>query len=805
MKNSVAILLLFLSLVGNDVFATNKIYQRSSNKPLVFTENKGQVKDQSGKVRTDIQYRLNAGKGLNVFIGRGCLHYQFSEKPGRDPDHVVKAKGRKSKKENEFSQYRQSFKMYRLDVRLENASPSASIVCSGRQDFTERYVCGKREIIANSYNRIVYKDIYPNIDWVLYIKDNLLEYDFIVHPGGRVQDIKLNYEGANGINEDNNSVTACTPMGNITEGNLNCYRLEDGRKIASAYEKTGNSISFLAASFKGTLVIDPTLDWSSYFGGSDEHATCLAYGDSGCVYMAGYTTSVSNIATSGAYAATFGGQDDIFLAKTDSTGVLRWATYYGGSGIDEAYGMVYDGSGNIYLSGITTSSSGIATPGTHQAAFGGGVGDAFLARFSSSGSMIWGTYYGGSGSDISTALCKDKQGHIYITGHTYSTDSIATPGAFETSSGDTVNSSGFIAEFNDSGALLYATYYGGDDDVEPLGICSDDSGNVYIAGTTASLTGISTPGAFQMNFQTVADDDGFIARFNSHGMRQWGTYFGAYGSNQLKAIICDGAGNIYLTGGTYCTDSTATSGAYKSTLTGTANAYLTKFNSSGAIVWGTYFGDSSDAGNALAMDGAGNIYITGATLSASGIATPGAWQSALAGEQDAFVAAFSNSGSLEWATYFGGAAYDEAFAAACDDNGYVYIAGITQSTSGLTSPGAFDSVYRATTFGDDVFLARFGPARTIHTAVPEIPVNRPVITIYPDPASDYLHIAISGLPQLPRQVTVYDMSGRQQNSYIYPATADSGAINIAKYPAGSYVIELICGESICRQKFTVTR
>lgn len=556
---------------------------------------------------------------------------------------------------------------------------------------------------------------------------------------------------------------------------------------------------------KQTLVSNRTLDWGTYFAGpSDQHVTCIANGDSGCVYIAGYTTSTSGIATAGAYSTLFGGKDDVFLAKFDSTGHLHWATYYGGEGSDEAYGLVYDGNGNIYLSGLTSSTSGIATAGSYQSSYAGG-GDAFLAKFSSAGDLVWGTYYGGSDVDYTTGMCVDVSGHIYITGRTHSVDSIATPGAFETTSGDTVNTSGFIAKFNDSGAIIWATYYGGDDDVEPRGICSDDSGYIYMAGTTGSDVGIATPGAFLDSLDSISDDAGFIVKFSSQGIRKWGTYFGSGGSNILEGVTCDKTGNVLVTGSTYCTGHIATPGSFKSTLSGTANAYLTKFNSAGAILWGTYYGNAGDGSNALALDTAGNIYITGSTTSVTSIATTGAYQTDYAGEQDAFIAEFTPSGSLEWGSYYGGLDYDEAFGVVCDKTGYVYITGSSKSASGITSAGAFDTVFTAAVSGDDVFLARFGPVATNHTSVNQLNENEPEFIIFPDPAKDVLHISTRYLLQTVMKLNVFNMAGQLVMNLSISGNPIDYIIPLDNLEGGEYIIGMQYEGKNILNKFTVVR
>lgn len=136
--------------------------------------------------------------------------------------------------------------------------------------------------------------------------------------------------------------------------------------------------------------------WATYYGGADQDAGYKISTDaSGNVYMTGQTSSATGIATAGAFQNTYGGGVDAYLVKFDGAGNRLWATYYGGSGADFGYGVKTDAAGNIYLTGYTESTSGIATVGAHQTVYGGS-NDAFLVKFDSNGNRLWGTYYGGS-------------------------------------------------------------------------------------------------------------------------------------------------------------------------------------------------------------------------------------------------------------------------------------------------------------------------------------------------------------------------------------------------------------------------
>jgi len=712
-------------LSATDDSANAKLQQLQGmtiNSSLFFIENKGQITDQNGSARNDIQFRLAATNGLNIFIGDGAIHYQFNKCDNPQSSKYARKRfpDAKSHAENYGAEGADGTMdtMYRMDVELVGANKNARVIAEGKQNYYENYYTapiGVKGVTANAYKRIVYKDIYPNIDWVLYMEDKKLKHEFVIHEGGKVSDIKLKYGGATGLAPDKDgNLIAETPQGTITEQAPYSYD-ENKERVACDFTLQDSILSYTVASYSGTLVIDPTLAWATYFGGSAfDVGWSLATDGPGNVYMSGATSSTSAIATTGAYQTTFGGVEDAFLAKFNSTGSLVWATYYGGTGADGGEAVAADGSGNnVYMAGFTSSTSGIATPGAYHATYGGGMMDAFLAKFTSTGSLVWATYYGGSNQDAGVGVASDASGTIYMAGYTSSTSGIATPGAYQTSfAGGTEDA--FLAKFSSTGSLLWSTYYGGNGDDLGYKTASDGTGNVYITGNTSSLSSIATPGAYQATYGG-GSADGFLAKFNSTGSLLWATYYGGSGGDDAAGVATDGSGNVCITGGAGSSSAIASPGAYQATYGGMSDAYIAKFDSSGARLWATYYGGSNvDNGLAITTDDTGNIYINGETRSTSAIATPGAYQPALGGGYDAYVAKFNGSGAMQWASYYGGTIDEVGYGIAADGTGNVYICGQTQSTSAITTTGAYQTTYGGG--GADGFLAKFGPATTYGAA-----------------------------------------------------------------------------------------
>lgn len=263
--------------------------------------------------------------------------------------------------------------------------------------------------------------------------------------------------------------------------------------------------------------------WGTFYAGN-----YFTYGYGVCndvfnnVFITGYTNCTKGIVTSGPYQTLATGTNDAYLAKFTSAGSLSWATFYGGDNENRGFGLSADQNGNIYLTGYTTSKNGIATANAFQTSFGGAgtdnTGDAFLAKFSNSGNLLWGTYYGGSNDEKGLAVSTDNSDNIYLTGKTRSSNGISTAGAYQTSLANN-NYAAFLAKFSSTGKRLWASYYGsgyGEYGISNSGkVCADNFGNVYVTGSTASLSnnlGI-TSGAFQTSYG-YGNQDAFLAKFS---------------------------------------------------------------------------------------------------------------------------------------------------------------------------------------------------------------------------------------------------------------------------------------------------
>lgn len=633
-----------------------------SNSGMSFIENKGQITDQYNNPRKNIDFKLGTGAGLNVFIGSGHIHYQFNTSLAKTfygaKEHF---------KEPEVTKYA----MYRMDVQLLGADSNAEVITEQKQIYREQYYTaglGEHGATVSSFTQVTYKNIYPDIDWVLKVSNNRLKHEFMVRKGGDVNDIRLKYAGATGlVLNENGSITATTLQGNITEDNPVIFT-QDGMLVDGHYELNGDIVSYGISPYKGILTIDPEIEWSTYYGGTgSDDGTDLATDSDGNIYMTGYTSSISDIATSGVFQDTINGQDDAYFVKFNTWGVRQWATYFGGSRGEEGESIDIDKNGFIYIAGNTQSKTDIATTGAHQQTHGGGTYyDSYLAKFDSAGKRIWSTYYGGNLGEYTGKVKTDKYGYVYLAGTTNSHVNISTPGS------DQPNKNGvpfeaFLVKFDSSGKRIWGTYYG-DVNADHFFNLAIDSIYLYAAGAKFS--------------------DAVFVKYDSSGkkIREVVIPGASTGSEEIDDIDVDTSGNIYVCGVIRSNTTLATPGAHQTVYGGgNADGFLAKYDSSGNKIWSTFYGGSElDFSFGVAVSPKGHIILTGITHSGNGIATGGALNPSLIGDGDAYLAVFNSSGNRIYGTYLGTQLDDVGSDIISDKYNYAYICGYTKG-NGLAS------------------------------------------------------------------------------------------------------------------------
>jgi gliding motility-associated-like protein len=734
--NRINLILLFLVIMDYNNFYAAGLYpikQVDNDKNWNFIENKGQLIDCKGNLLTNIKYYCHSAV-VNIYCKPGVIDFSFRKKATKKED-ISEASGFASKKDLKKCQnnipdsisYDSKIIAYRTELILLNSNQSAQIISSEQQEYYENYYLAytKEKGITNvrTFKTVIYKDIYPYIDLILHTKKMGMKYEFVVYPGGNVNDIKMQWIGVQNIRlTENGGIIYTLRLGKMTES-APVY-IQWKKKVKGSFNINHRLIGFNIKSYDKSkiLIIDPILNWATYFGGGGtDYGSAVAADSFGNVYTTGNTTSYSGISTKGSYQDSISGSSmpDAYLAKFNSNGKLLWATYIGGTGYDGGVSIAIQGGSSIYIAGSTSSKSGIATGGAYKISYNGGSRDVFVIKFSDQGIRKWGTYFGGPGYEECNHVIADVYGDIFITGETSSESGIATSGAHQTNSGSSATftvGDAYLAKFNSNGNIIWATYYGYNGSstgrngaTKGNNLATDRSGNVFISGFTQSSSGIATNGAFQSTDPGTfyLDNCGFLAKFNTGGQLQWGTY---YGNNNtiIWGLATDYVGNVYFGGITNDTI-ISTIGVHQAAYRGKSDGFFVKFSTLGTQFWATYYGgESYDAIRDIVVDHLGNIYISGVTNSISGIATAGAWQSDYKISSnmlfDAFIARFNNKGNCLWGTYFGQDIFYTDMISS-DNCGNLYLLSTCQGNAALATKDAHQ-----TTFGggiSDAFLVRF--------------------------------------------------------------------------------------------------
>lgn len=564
-----------------------------------------------------------------------------------------------------------------------------------------------------SYAKVKYSRVYPGIDLVFYGNQNLLEYDFIVSPGADPGVIALGFEGLTDMRVDEKGdLILRMDAGEIRQSRPVVYQqIDNTRRIipASYLIKGKKQIAFQIASYDRSkpLIIDPTLAFSTFLGGSgSDRGDGIAVDSEGNAYITGSTTSTNFPVTPGAFQtakAGFAGLEDAFVTKMNSTGTaLIYSTYFGGSNRDIGNDIALDGAGNAYITGLTDSGDLPTTPGAFRTTpVGSDEFDAFAMKLNATGTaLVYSTYLG---PIIGSGIAVDSGGNAYITGQANG-DYPTTPGAFQPISGG--NSEAFVTKLNPTGtALVWSTFLGGSGFDFATDIAIDTGGNAYVTGQAQAGFPV-TPGAFQTVFNGVSD--AFVTKLNSTGTALvYSTFLGGSGIESGNGIAINSAGNAYVTGSTDSLNFPVTPGAVQSMKAASQDAFVTELSTAGnALAYSTYLGgDGSDFGSDIDVDAAGNATAVGLTGSTDFPTTADAIQSAYAGNNDGFITRLNPTGTdLVFSSYLGGSNGDAAFAVSVDNAGSIYVTGPTSSADFPTTPGAFQTLFGGGS--SDAFVAK---------------------------------------------------------------------------------------------------
>ncbi|MGY5879397.1 MAG: hypothetical protein RTV31_04055 [Candidatus Thorarchaeota archaeon] len=376
--------------------------------------------------------------------------------------------------------------------------------------------------------------------------------------------------------------------------------------------------------------------YSSYIGGSAyEHVTSVNIDSVNNIVLTGTTASTDFPTTPDALDLTYnGGAHDGFIMKIAPNGTLLYSSYFGGAGDDWIYGIQFDASENYMFSGWTTSAD-LGTAGSLYPNQIGGT-DAFIARVSSNGaSLQMFSYFGGTGNDRSWTLDIDSDYNYVFAGITESSNYPVTGNAFQSS--PTTNGDAILTKINHGGnTLLYSTMLGGDDDDLGLAITVDSTDSMILSGYTES-DDLATHNALQSTYGGGLADI-YVAKFNETCSLQFLTYLGGTGTDYCWEAVADPSDNIIISGRTSSSNYPAHDGL-NDTHSGGYDAIATKYAPDGQTIIASSFvgGSSADIGEGVAVDGNGNVVISGRTASSDFPVTSGAYQTEKADSTDVFV------------------------------------------------------------------------------------------------------------------------------------------------------------------------
>jgi hypothetical protein len=445
--------------------------------------------------------------------------------------------------------------------------------------------------------------------------------------------------------------------------------------------------------------VGKTLAYAGYLGGNTtDQAFSVAVDAAGNTYVAGSTES-ANFPAVNALQPALKGATDAFVAKISADGkTLQYATYLGGSKLDVATGIAVDTNGGVYVTGFTNSSDFPVTPGVVQNHLKGSLFDAFVAKISPSGALVYSTYLGGSYVDIANAIAVDSAGNAHVAGHTCSYD-FPTYKAFQPQlqgvpPGCFSGQDAFVAKLNATGsAFVYSTFFGGSDGDEAKAIAIDGLGRALVAGFTAS-SNLPTLGFPLTPYR--GGRDAFVARFASNGALEYASDYGGTGDDVATGIAVGNGFDVHIAGYTDSPDLPAVN-AFQPSLAGAEDGFALRFTllATNAIIdFATWLGGGDDDRlHAIAVDANGNTYVAGYTDSLD-FPTLAPIQPSLASTRDAVVAVLDGSGMPVFSTFLGGSDDDIGWALAIDKTPPgsapgIHVAGETLSTD-LGTANAFE-------------------------------------------------------------------------------------------------------------------
>lgn len=590
-----------------------------------------------------------------------------------------------------------------ISMSFIGANPSPSIEEAEPQEGISNYLLGddpaKWRTNVAGYSKVYYRDLWPGIDMVIYNENGQARYDFVVAPGADPDRIAFRFEGAEGASiSGEGDLVAATPFGDLINKAPFTYQGEEKTAVESRFTiDDEGAASFELGEFDHSmpLVIDPSIAYSTYLGGSSgDYGRSVAVNSSGEAYTSGYTNS-TNFLTNYAYQVANAGSSDLFVTKINAAGTSAlYSTYLGGTAAEVGGFVAVDSTGAAYVTG-QTSSTNYPTASPFQAA-SAGSNEGVISKLNPAGSaLVYSSYLGGSGADIPSAIAVTSDGYVCVTGQTASTN-FPTTSPYQAANAGL--NDGFVTKINIAGsAKVFSTYLGGTGQDYPNAIALDVADSAYVTGQTDS-TNFPTATPYQGDQGSA---DAFVTKISATGTTLfYSTYLGGSLGDIGTGIAVDSSGNAYVSGNTVSTNFPVLS-AFQPASAGSTDGFVTKLSNNGtAPLYSTYLGGSGvDTARSIAVDTAGAAHVVGYSNSTN-YPTASPIQATNLGVGDLVASKLAPSGSsLSYSSYLGSTGFEgTAPAVAIDVEGNMYVAGESGGTNYPTtgiqpsSAGSTDAV-----------------------------------------------------------------------------------------------------------------
>jgi hypothetical protein len=615
--------------------------------PLAFEANQGQ---------TDHQVKYMArGSGYTVFLTGNDTVFALHSSSQTAPIRVTHNLGPAGMTQPAPALGHKRDRIAAIHMHLVGGNPDSNVIASNQLSGRSNYFIGNDRSQWHTnvpqYERISYAEAYPGVNLAFYGVQKQLEFDFIVAPGSSPALIRLGVSGVNRIATDNSgNLILESSAGNVLLHKPVAYQQNDGTRqpVAARFVlQAHNQVSFELGNYDRSreLVIDPSVSYATYLGGTAEDDGNAIAVDGNGNAWVTGQTKSTDFPTKNPLHTANKGSFDVFVTEFSSTGSLVYSTYIGGSNDDSGNAIAVGASG-VFVAGGTKSGD-FPVQGAYQGTLKG-TSNAFVLELNSTGStLMYSTFLGGTGTDVASGLALDKSGNAYVVGSTTSTDfPRKNPLAGETAGG-------FVTELNSSGnALVYSTYLGASMLDFASAVAVDTSGNAYVTGATQSPSFVMTTGVVQPQCGTDGKCNGalydtFVTVIKPSGAGLvYSTFLGGESTDEGLGIAVDSAGDAYVTGVTTSTLFPLGVVRLYPTLKGTSDAFVTELNPTGTqLLSSTYLGGTGSDAGLAIAVDSKQNAYVTGVTGSSDFPTANPTQGSKKGQNDAFVSEFSTGGS----------------------------------------------------------------------------------------------------------------------------------------------------------------